>query len=43
MKIKPKLGQLLKGAKIVSCSGVKEWFDFPRYRVVAFHHKDPIF
>ncbi len=43
MIVKPKLGQLLKGAKAVSCSGVEEWFDFPRYRVVGFHYKEPMF
>jgi hypothetical protein len=30
-------GSLLQGCKLLSQEGVEEWFDFPRYRVVAIH------
>lgn len=37
-----KLGTLLAGGKIIGSDGVKEWFNFPRYRVVAIHYKKQV-
>lgn len=39
----PPVGEKLKGASRVSCRGVEDWFDFPRYRVVAHHSNGKTF
>jgi hypothetical protein len=38
----PQVGDLLMGGKVFSSGGIQEWWPFPRYRVVAFHYKEPI-
>ncbi len=37
VKVELELGDLLKGAEVTSCRGVKKYFDFPRFKIVAFH------
>lgn len=39
----PPVGVKLKGARVVSQDGVKDWFDFPRYEVVAHHSNGKTF
>ena len=35
--IKPELKAYLNGVKAMSGTGIKEWWDFPRYQVAGFH------
>lgn len=37
-----KVGDLLLGGKVFGGFGIEEWFDFPRYKVVALHEFEPI-
>jgi len=40
--MKPELGDMLYGGRVFSSSGVDEWQDYPAYRVVGFHFKEPL-
>lgn len=42
LQVNVNVGDLLAGCKQISSSGIDEWFDFPRYKVVALHEFEPI-